>query len=322
MVQKPESLELSIVIPLYNEEENIFPLHQSLKKPLQSIGKSYEIIFVDDGSSDSSFEKLKKVHSADSHTKIIRFRRNFGQSAAISAGFSNSKGKVIVVMDADMQNDPADIPILLDKLAEGYDVVSGWRYDRKDPVFKKSFSKVSNYMHRKLTGLDIHDSGCSLKAYAKESIRDIKLYGEMHRFIPALIASKGFKVGEVKVKHNPRKYGKTKYGFKRLIHGFLDLIYIHFWIKYSDMPLHFFGYMGLASLILGLIIGVVKATQQAILFFSGHEIAASPLLLFSVFLIIVGILFIMFGFLAEMKVRLHYDEGNAKNYEIKEILGK
>jgi len=297
-------IDLSIVVPLYNESENIPILYAEIKNVMRKLNKKYEVIFIDDGSTDRSYEELEKVYKTDKFVKIIKFRKNFGQSAAMNSGFFHSKGNVVIVMDADLQNDPKDVPKLLDKLNEGYDVVSGWRFMRSDPVSKKLFSKISNWLHKKLTGLEIHDSGCSLKAYTKESIKDMNLFGEMHRFIPALLDAKGFKIGEIKVSHRERKYGKTKYGMSRLIHGFLDLIYIKFSTKYSTRPLHFFGYLGIIPIILGLLIGTIKVIVDIILLLNNEPITVSPLLLFSVFLVIIGILFIMFGFLAEMDVRM------------------
>ena len=315
-----DSKEISILIPLYNEEENIVLLYKRIKQALLGLKKAHEIIFIDDGSSDNGLLRLKEIQKKDGSVRIIVFRRNFGQSAAISAGFLNSRGKILIVMDADLQNDPSDIRRLLKKIGEGYDVVSGWRYAREDSIFKILSSKISNWMHRKMTGLKIHDSGCSLKAYTRDSVKDLELYGEMHRYIRALIAVKGFNIGEIKVEHHFRKHGKSKYGSSRLIRGFLDLMYIHFLTKYSSRPLHFFGYIGIVPIILGIVIGAAKSAQQAAQFFSGVQVVASPLLLFSVFLIIVGILFIIFGFLAEMIIRMQNQNVKGKNYSIKEII--
>ena len=222
-------------------------------------------------------------------------------------------------MDSDLQNDPEDIARLLKKMDEGYDVVSGWRYSRNDPLSKRTPSKISNWLHRKLTGLEIHDSGCTLKAYSKEAVQNLELYGEMHRYIPALVAAKGFKIGEIKVQHHERKHGKSKYGGGRLIRGALDLLFIHFMTKYSSRPLHFFGYLGIVPIVFGSLLGVYKAIDQLLLFLSGGEVVASPLLLLSVFLILTGILLIIFGFLAELIIRLHYRSAEGKNYSIKKI---
>lgn len=316
-----KQLDLSIIIPVYNEEESLYPLYKKIKAVLSKSGKSYEIMFIDDGSSDTSLENLKSLQKNDKGIKIIIFRKNFGQSAAISAGFSNARGEILVVMDADLQNEPNDILRLLKKIDEGYDVVSGWRYDREDPLSKKLPSRISNWMHKRLTGLNINDSGCSLKAYKRESVSDLELYGEMHRYIPALIAAKGFKIGEIKVEHHYRKFGKSKYGGVRLLKGFLDLLYIHFLTKYSSRPLHFFGGIGLGLVFLGIILGIWRST---VLYIERiiHKLNTpfGSLLLLAIFLIIIGILFITFGFLAELMIRIHYQSAKNKNYSIKEII--
>ncbi len=312
--------DLSIIIPLYNEEDNVYPLYKKLKPVLSKLKKSYEMIFIDDGSTDKGLEKLKILQKKDKNIKIIVFRKNFGQSAAINAGFSNAKGGILIVMDADLQNDPNDISKLLAKLNEGYDVVSGWRYKRQDNIFKKIPSKISNWMHRKLTGINIHDSGCSLKAYKRESVKDIELYGEMHRYIPSLIAAKGFKVGEVKVEHHYRKHGESKYGGSRLLKGFLDLLYIHFLTKYSSRPLHFFGILGLLQIIAGIVIGLIKMIGLYREYIEFGAAQFGPLLLFSGMLIIIGTLFVTFGFLAELIIRIYYSKNQNKNYLIKKML--
>lgn len=224
-------IKYSVVIPIYNEEECVRSLYNLLKEEMEKIG-NYEIIYVDDGSSDKTFSILEKLHKNDDKLKIIKFVRNFGQTQAMSAGFDHSRGKIIITMDADLQNDPRDIPILLKKMNEGYDVVSGWRYDRKDKLGKRLPSKFSNFLVRFLTKVNIHDSGCSLKAYSKESLDSIKLFGEMHRYIPSLISINGFKIGEVKVRHHKREKGKTKYGLSRLFKGPLDLFYIVIRVKH------------------------------------------------------------------------------------------
>lgn len=314
-------LDLSIIIPLYNEQDSILSLHKKIKHAMSKLKMSCEIVFVDDGSTDRSLERLKALQRKDKSIRIIVLRKNFGQSAAINAGFSNAKGNVLIVIDADLQNDPEDIPRLLAKMDEGYDVVSGWRDKRQDPLSKTVPSRISNWLHRKLTGLDIHDSGCSLKAYKKESVNDLELYGEMHRYIPALIAIRGFKIGEIKVKHNKREYGKSKYGIDRLLKGFLDLLYIRFLMKYGSRPLHFFGLLGLFQIILGVLIGVVKVWDLYRKYLNtGQFVQFGPLLLFSGFLIIIGILFVIFGFLAELTIRIYYSRSQTKDYIIREIL--
>lgn len=312
---------LSVVVPFYNEQENIAPLYNEVKRALSRLKKSYELIFVDDGSTDNSLERVKTLRRKDSRIRVIVLRGNFGQSAAINAGFSNSRGSIIVVMDADLQNDPDDIQKLLQKMQEGFDVVSGWRHERQDALSKIIPSRISNWMHRKLTGLGIHDSGCSLKAYKKEAVQGLELYGEMHRYIPALIATRGFKIGEVKVRHRQRKHGKSKYGISRLLKGFLDLMYIHFLTKYGSRPLHFFGLLGLFQITLGIAIGLIKVWDLYRKYAQTGQFAQfGPLLLFSGLLIVVGALFVIFGFLAELITRVYYSKSESKNYFIKEEL--
>jgi len=303
----------SIVVPLLNEEWNIKPLYSNLKEVLDSIGKSYEIIFVDDGSTDKTPDLLKELHKKDDTVKIIRFRKNFGQSAAIAAGFEYAKGKIIITMDGDMQNDPTDIPSLLAKINEGYDVISGWRRNRKDPLSKKIPSRISNWFARYLTNVHIHDFGCTLKVYKKEAIEDIELYGEMHRYIPALLAWKGYKVGEIEVSHHPRRHGKPKYGMSRLVKGFMDLITVKFLLSYSTKPLHIFGTVGAFSILLGLFSG---AYLSFIRLAYKVPIADRPLLLLSVLLIFVGAQFISMGLLGEIMIRIYYQNQNKSVYSI------
>jgi glycosyltransferase involved in cell wall biosynthesis len=317
MSQEEGDIGISVVIPVFNEVQNIKPLYGELKPVLDKTGKRYEIIFIDDGSYDGTFRILKKFHDYDKNVKAIRLRKNFGQTAAISAGFDHAKGDIIITMDGDLQNSPRDIPRLLKKMDEGYDVVSGWRYNRQDPKFSKKLpSKLSNRLARRLTGLELHDFGCTLKAYRKEAVEDIELYGEMHRYIPAITAWQGYSVSEIVVEHRPRKHGRTKYGSGRLLRGFLDLLNIRFWTKYSTRPLHFFGWLGAISFVLGSIIGLYKVLLRA---FYGVHLEVGPLLIFAVMLIILGFQFIMFGFLGEIMIRTYY-QGKRKIYKIKEKL--
>lgn len=223
-------IKYSVVLPIYNEEECVQPLYRSIKEVMEKIG-NYEIIYVDDGSSDETFLTLEKLHKNDKKLCVIKFIKNYGQTQALAAGFDNARGEIIIVMDADMQNDPRDIPLLLEKMKEGFDVVSGWRYNRKDTIGKRLPSKISNMLVRYLTKVHIHDSGCSLKAYTKKSLDSIKLFGEMHRYIPSLIAINGYKISEVKVRHHKREKGVTKYGFSRLFKGPIDLLYIVIRVK-------------------------------------------------------------------------------------------
>ena len=309
---------ISIVIPVYNEEDNVKALHMKLTDILPTITENYEIIFVDDGSTDNSFALLNEISREDKSVKVIKFRRNFGQSAAIAAGFDYSKGDVIITMDGDLQNDPGDIPKLLDELQESdYDVVCGWRFDRADTMLKKSFSKIANRLRRRFTNEDIHDSGCTLRAYKKECLADLELYGEMHRYIPALLLWKGYKIGEVKVKHHERKHGTTKYSWRRIIKGFLDLIVVIFWQKYSARPIHVFGGLGLLLSVVGGIVSLYLVIQR--LFF-GMPLTNRPLFLVSIFMIIVGVQFVVTGVLADIMLKVYYGQKERKPYLVEAVV--
>ncbi len=307
-------MDISTVIPVYNEEGNIKDLYSGITTVLKSLTSDYEIIFVDDGSSDKTFNILEKIHKQDNKVKVIKFRRNFGQTAALNIGFKTAKGKVIIQMDGDLQNDPKDIPRMLTKMKEGYDVVSGWRYKRKDPLSKKIFSKVASIMRKWLTKDKIHDSGCSLKLYKNECFRNLELYGEMHRFIPTLLRWKGFKISEVKVHHHPRKSGKTKYNIVRVFRGFLDLLNAKFWADYSTRPLHFFAKGALGMYFFAFAIIVYHFIRYGITF------AVGPLLLAAVLFFLMGTMFFGFGFLGEFQSRLYYKANNEDIYNIEKIL--
>lgn len=296
-----KAVDLSIVIPTFNEVDNIDSLHKELLSVLKKFGRSYEIIFVDDGSTDGTRGKLQKL--ADSNTHIIFFRRNFGQTAALDAGFKHSKGAIVISMDADLQNDPADIPSLVNELEKGFDLVQGWRWNRQDPLNKKLFSKLSNWLRKKLTGEKVHDSGCTLRAIRKEALEGLDLYGEMHRVIPALLEWKGFKVTELKVNHRQRKSGKSKYGISRLLKGFLDLLVITFWMKYSTRPVHLFGGFGILFSFLGLVAGLYLL---ALKFFRNEAIASRPLLSLAVLLVVLGVQLLLFGFITDILVKGYY----------------
>ncbi len=306
---------LSIIIPVYNEEDNIIPLYNEIKKTLFKLNKTYEILFVNDGSADNTFENIYQLRQKDDRVRLISFKRNFGQSAAIQAGFDNSKGDIIITMDGDMQNDSNDIYKLLEGMNKGYDVVCGWRYNRKDDFLKKFFSKISNCIRKTFLNETLHDSGCTLRAYKRETVGEIKLYGEMHRYISSLLREKGFSVGEVKVNHRDRKFGKTKYNIKRLHKGFLDLLFVVFWYKYSTKPLHFFGTLGLFSFFSGIVIVFYKVVYQ--LLYLHIPLDLGPLLIVSAFLLLMGLLFILFGFLAEIIIRIYYKSSQNKTYELK-----
>lgn len=306
--------ELSIVIPLRDEEKNLTLLHSQLKSILETLGRSYEVIFVDDGSYDNSFSILEKLHHQDSKVKVIQFRKNFGKAAALSAGFTQARGKIIVTMDADLQDDPGEIPNFIQKLDEGYDLVSGWRSTRQDPFSKIFFSRLFNYLTAILTGLRIHDFNCGFKSYRKEVIKDLSLYGELHRYVPALTHWQGFKISEIKVKHRPRAHGRSKYGVKRLFSGLTDLLTVMFLTKYMKKPLHLFGGIGFLFFLAGFIISV----YLAILWFQGQGIGGRPLLLLGVLLMLFGFQIISAGLIGEMIVNVRH-KGEA-GYIIKKIL--
>ncbi|MFC1925774.1 glycosyltransferase family 2 protein [Chloroflexota bacterium] len=310
-------MDLTVVIPTFNEEGNIAPLHSELSEALSGTGKEYEIIFVDDGSSDKTFEELKSLHKKDKRVKVIKFRKNFGQSAAMSAGFEQARGKIVITMDADLQNSPADIPLLLEEMEKGYDVVSGWRHARRDPLSKKLFSKFANFVRGKLTTEAIHDSGCTLKAYRTYCLKDLELYGEMHRYIPAILSWKGYKIGEAKVTHRPRIHGKTKYNWQRILKGLLDLLLITFWQRYSLRPMHVSGGLGLVLLIAGVVLGGYLGIEK--LFFDA-ALADRPLFLVAILMVIVGIQFVAFGVLADIMIRVYYKQADRKTYVIEEIV--
>jgi glycosyltransferase involved in cell wall biosynthesis len=304
----------SVIIPVYNEEENVTVLYKELTNVLRALNLDYEIIFVDDGSTDATHQRLSELRAQDALVRIIKLRKNFGQSAAMKAGFDHAKGNLIITMDADLQNDPHDIPQLLEKMEnENYDAVCGWRYNRRDPFLKKTFSRFANRFRACLTGETIHDSGCTLRVYKCEAIKDIELYGELHRYIPAILLWKGYKIGEVKTNHRERVSGKSKYNWKRLMKGFLDLLIIVFWQKYSARPMHIFGGSGLIMGFLGLLI-LGYLVVEKILF--GFGLSDSPLVIIGILLILIGVQFFAFGLLADIMMRVYYGQGGRKIYLI------
>lgn len=311
---------LSAVVPVYNEKGNATALFEELRGVLEGLKKdkrikSYEVIFVDDGSTDGTREELRDLKSKNKNImKVVMFRKNFGQTPALKAGFDHSSGELIVTMDGDLQNDPKDIPRLMDKLEKGYDVVSGWRYNRRDRFGKRIASRIMNRVRRKMIGDRLHDYGCSLKIYKKECVKDLELYGELHRYITAYLYIKGYRIGEIKVNHRSRKQGKTKYKFNRGINGILDLFYLSFWSSYSGKPLHFFGRLGIYQWI----IAVIIAFEQIVKAFIVGSLEFGPLLALSSMLVITGLLFIIFGFLFEVVNRNYLKENNP--YSIKRIL--
>jgi glycosyltransferase involved in cell wall biosynthesis len=311
--------KISIVVPVYNEAENVAFLHQKLTTALNALDLPYEIIYVDDGSRDASFELLKQSAGDDARVKLIRFRRNFGQTAAMSAGMEHASGDVVIPMDADLQNDPADIPRLLEKINEGYDVVSGWRHKRQDNPLRTFPSRVANAIISKVTGVPLHDYGCSLKAYRAEVLRDVALYGEMHRFIPAYAAMVGAKVTEIPVQHHPRTAGVSKYGFGRIIKVLLDLLVVRFLGGFSSKPIYFFGGAGLWSFGLGVVLWIIALVQKY--FFANHlNVNHNPLFYVGILLFVAAMLLVMMGLLAEMNMRTYYESQNKSPYVIGETL--
>src|SRR3989344_5233824 len=282
---------ISLVIPVFTEEKNILPLYNLLRKVIEKNKYYYEIIFVDDGSTDNTLRDLKSIHKKDKKVKIISFRKNFGQTAALYSGFDYARKSIVITLDADLQNDPRDIPTLLREIDKGYDVVSGWRVNRKDYFLTRNFpSYFANWLISKISGIKLHDYGCTLKAYKKDILEDIKLYGEMHRFIPAIAASVGARVGEVEISHHRRRYGKSKYGIDRTLRVILDLLVIKFiWLVYGR-------------------------------FFLAQPLSTRPLLVVSIFFILVGIQFIIFGLLAEIMVRIYFESQKKPTYFIKKIV--
>lgn len=311
-------MTISIVIPLYNEEENVRELHGRLKPVMDSIGEGYEIIFIDDGSTDNTLTLLQAIQASDDNVVVLSLRRNFGQTAAFAAGFDYSRGDIIVTMDGDLQNDPNDIPKLLELMKDN-DLVSGWRKKRKDPFLSRRLpSIIANSLISKVTGVNLHDYGCSLKAYRRDVIKNLKLYGEMHRFIPAVASWYGVRIAEVETTHHPRLRGKSKYGISRTMKVVLDLITVKFLQSFSTKPLQFFGPIGLLSGALGFLISLYLSIDKV---FSGKDIGGRPLLLLGALLIIVGIQFIGMGLLGEMMVRVYHETQKKPIYVIKKVIG-
>lgn len=315
-----KQVEISVVVPIFNEAENIQRFHDQLAAVLDELEKPCEVILVDDGSDDGTFEILKHIQSQDDRVWVIRLRRNFGQAAAFSAGFDFARGKVIVTLDADLQNDPADIPALLEEIEQGYDIVSGWRVDRKDSYLTRRLpSKAANTLISRVTGIKLHDYGCSLKAYRMEVIKNIRLYGELHRFIPAIASWMGIRVTEVPVKHYSRQRGSSKYGLGRTIRVLLDLITVKFLLDFSTRPLQVFGIAGFISLTIGLAISIYLTIQRLVYHVGLRD---RPILLLGVLLIILGVQLILMGLLGELIARTYHESQNKPIYAVRVILGQ
>jgi glycosyltransferase involved in cell wall biosynthesis len=307
---------ISVVIPLYNEAENVPELHRELTASLHALGQPYEIILVDDGSRDATLERVLAIEAADPRVRVLRLRRNFGQTAAFSAGFDHARGEVVVTSDGDLQNDPADIPRLVTTLDEGYDMVCGWRRRRRDPISKRIPSWFANRIISVATGVHLHDYGCSLKAIRSDVVKGLRLYGEMHRFIPAVASWMGVTLAEVPVNHRPRTRGRSKYGLGRTLRVLLDLFTVKFLLAYGTRPAHLFGLWGLASGGAGFLI---LAYLSYIRLFEDTAIAGRPLLLLGALLFLTGVILVSFGLVAEMLVRIYHESQGKPTYVVKEL---
>lgn len=311
-------LQVSIVVPIYNEVESVPALVDTIANILQSHQITYEIILVDDGSSDGSTEWLQQTARTRSDLKAILLRRNYGQTPAMAAGFHYAQGDVIVTLDGDLQNDPADIPVLLSKLEEGYDLVNGWRKNRQDAKLSRLLpSKIANWLIGEVTGVKLHDYGCSLKAYRSELIADVNLYGELHRFLPALAFIEGAIITEIPVRHHPRRYGKSKYGLSRTFRVLMDLLTITFIKKFLTRPMHVFGLLGMFSMFLGTILGMYLTVLKLGL---GQSIGNRPLLILAILLLLAGVQLFSFGLLAELLMRTYHESQGRPIYRVREVV--
>lgn len=311
-------MELSIVIPIFNEEENIEPLIREIKDALAPEGKTYEIVAVDDGSKDGTFGLLRRLCDKERRLKVVRLKRNFGQTAALAAGLAHAHGDVVVLMDGDGQNDPADIPALLRAIDEGNDLVAGWRYQRRDPFFRRRLpSMIANLLISWTTQVKLHDYGCTLKAMRKDLAKSLRLYGEMHRFIPAIAYERGAQITELKVNHRPRLRGESKYGITRTLRVILDLLTVKFLSSYSTRPAHVFGPIGVLSGLVGVGFGLYLTVQK---FVFNVEIGGRPLLLLAILLMFIGIQFITMGLLGEMLARTYHESQDRPIYVVGEVL--
>ena len=309
---------ISIVLPVLDERDNLAPLHDRLTAALLPLGRDYEIIYVDDGSTDGSWDVLKKLGESDRRVRLVRLRRNFGQTAALAAGFAHARHAILITLDADLQNDPGDIPNLLERLSQGYDVVSGWRRRRHDVWLTRILpSQAANFLTRVVSGVPLHDFGCTLKAYRREIIQDMSLYGEMHRFLPVLAAWVGGRVTEVEVSHHPRIHGASKYGLMRTYKVLVDLMTLKFIGDYSSRPNYVFAGAGLISLALGFLAFGIVAYRVLVL----HHIEATPMVFLMVLLIMTGVISLFIGFLAEIVIRGFHETQRKPTYYVRETLG-
>ena len=308
--------ELSVVIPVRDEEENVAPLYEALRGSLETLGRTYEVIVVDDGSRDETYARLTRLAAQDSTFKLVKLRRNYGQTAAMAAGFDHARGEVIVPMDGDMQNDPADLGALLEKIDEGYDVVSGWRKSRQDSFSRRLPSRIANWLIGRVTGVRLHDYGCTLKAYRAEVVRETRLYGEMHRFLPALVYQAGARITEIPVAHHPRASGKSSYGIGRTFKVLLDLLTVKFLSVWSTKPSYAFGGSGAILCLLGAAFVTWTAYEKIV---NGVYVYRQPSLIVGVFLFTIGFNLIMLGLLAELVVRTHHESQAKPVYLVREL---
>ncbi|KAF0153149.1 MAG: glycosyl transferase family 2 [Ignavibacteria bacterium] len=312
IVQHVSFKKVSIIVPLFNEEESLRPLYQEIKKALKTVSCDYEILFIDDGSRDKSLAVIKDIARTDNKVHYYSFRTNYGKSAALQVGFKHVTGDAVITMDADLQDDPAEILNLLKKLEEGYDLVSGWKKKRFDPFIKTITSKFFNFVTRLMSGIKIHDFNCGLKAYRRAVVQSVDVYGEMHRYIPVLAGWKGFSVSEIVVKHHPRRYGKTKFGISRFFKGFIDLITVSFTVRFIKRPMHLFGFVGMLSTFAGIIISLWLTIEKLAF---GIGINNRPVFFLGILLIIVGVQFFAIGLIGELMV---HNTQSEKEYVIKE----
>ncbi|GAC1474259.1 MAG: glycosyltransferase family 2 protein [Candidatus Dormibacteraceae bacterium] len=307
-----------MIVLVYNELESIAPMHEELMGVLEALDITYEVLYIDDGSRDGSTERLGQLATRDRHVRVVSFRRNFGQTAAVQAGIDHSRGEILVFLDGDMQNDPHDVPRLLEKIGEGYDVVSGWRKDRKDEAARVLPSKIANWIIAKVTGVKLNDFGCTLKAYQREVIQEVKLYGEMHRFIPVYASWVGARITEITVNHRPRVFGHSKYSLARTSRVMLDLITVKLLGSYSTKPIYFFGFAAFGLWALAFVFAAIVIIQKLLPPYPfAHN---NPLLLLSVFLGIVGVQFILMGLLAELSIRTYHESQAKTTYVVREII--
>jgi glycosyltransferase involved in cell wall biosynthesis len=299
---------ISVVIPLHNEERSIALLYEELQAALEPLGEDWEAVFVDDGSTDGSFAALTRLHAAHENVRAVRLRRNFGKAAALATGFDNARGETVVTIDGDLQDDPAEIPRLLVKLEEGFDLVSGWKTHRRDPLRRRVPSRIFNWVTGRVSGLRLHDMNCGLKAYRAEVVRGMRLYGELHRFIPVLAHYRGFRITELPVNHRPREHGRSRYGVERYVRGFLDLLTVSFIGRYRHRPLHLFGGLGLILGLLGVVILAYLTVVKAL----GRAIGERPLLTLGVLLVVVGLQFFSLGLISEMLTSQHEESAGGR----------